>query len=339
MNSKEDPYHIFFDKNDLEWTSQRTYIDNLENEVISNDMAQKTTQISESDVIHLNYLNPFGRLLHGKENRFRHFSELTRSISSNTAIVATEHGGAQFHPRETGVYITSDVLSNVSDFITRKGNIFVASQSDAVIAISSIVKTNLVDAGIQEKKIHVVEHGVSEDFQNYAETADEKFVLHVSKYSPHKNPEAIVTVAEELDTRIVIVGDGWENHVGNQLSSVENVDLLGYISKDRLIDLYNRAAAFYFPSKFESFGLPILEAAVCGTVPVVSKYSAAPDVCGGHGFLVEPDATDQHLSIIHDILEDDELRENKEDCICEFAQRFTWERTAKMTMKVYESVV
>lgn len=344
MSRVEDPnrrkaLQVFLDTNDQGWTSQATYIDALrENFHSSNGVNVKKTT-SSADVVHLNYLNPLGRIVHGKRNRYRHFHRLVASLLSDIPVVATEHGGGHFLGSDVGIYLTSDVLSTVSDLLIRKASLATTARLDAIIAVSSIVRDVLIQAGIPDRKIYVVEHGVSSDFTDSAPTATPEFVLHVSKYSPHKNPAAIREVATQLNAQMVIAGRDWEQKAGKELRAADNVEILGYVSRERLIELYNEAAVFYFPSLYESFGLPILEAAACGTVPVASKYSAARDVCGDYCSLVGPRKVKEHVEVIRTLLGKTDHRETLERQVGEYASKFTWERTASKTAAVYRTLV
>jgi glycosyltransferase involved in cell wall biosynthesis len=210
---------------------------------------------------------------------------------------------------------------------------------DAIITISTMDKRCLENGGIPGEKLYHVPHGVSKDFRPSADAETGSYVLHVSKCSPHKNPEAIIETARRLDTKLIIAGDGWEEQYGRELATIDTVEVRGYVSRKELIDLYTGALAFYFPSTYEPFGLPLLESMACGTPVVTSTYSAGPDLCEESIALVDPGDIDTHFAELRRLIDDDDLRSTRAAIAKERAKEFTWDRTANSTISVYEEVV
>jgi len=210
------------------------------------------------------------------------------------------------------------------------------NHSDAVIAISESVRENLEPH--VTTPIHVVHHGVEEQYRSEPTLTDDPFVLHVSLAAPRKNPEAVRAVAERLDSeghRFVIAGSGWADELPDDL---DNVEVPGYVPEDELVDLYHRASVFYFPTLHEGFGLPVLEAMAAGTAVVTSDVYSVPEVAGDAALLFDPDDTAAHAEAIRDLLSDGERRHTLAERAVARADEFSWKQAAAETKAVYRTV-
>ena len=115
--------------------------------------------------------------------------------------------------------------------------------------------------------------------------------------------------------------------------------LTGSMAGDDLIKLYNAADLFVFPSLHEAFGMPILEAMACGTPVITSHVYAMPEVSGDAAILVDPHNPDEIANAIYKVLTNDGLRSEMIKKGLERVKRFTWERCARETLKVYGDVL
>lgn len=126
--------------------------------------------------------------------------------------------------------------------------------------------------------------------------------------------------------------------MGVDLGLTDDVEFLGYVSHERLVKLYNCAAAYLRLVYFDGFGIPSLEAMACGCPPFVADVNAAPEVVGDAGVLVDPHDLDGWVDAITAVLGDEDryaaLRERR----LERARQFTWTATASDTLSVYESL-
>lgn len=332
---------VYIDTNDESWTTQRQYVDRLREQFMTDKRVSLVNTPKQSDVIHLNYLNPIGRLIHGKEDLGTHFSDLlTSSRLTDTPVVVTEHGVEEFSPVEKTMFLdTYTPIQIAADAGKRAIERAFSTVADGIIVISTMDERFLEGGGIPAQKLHHVPHGVGSDFTNSTGTGTGSHILHVSKCSPHKNPEAILETAKRLDTDFVIAGDGWENQYGDELAAIDSVDLRGYVPKPELIDLFTSAIAFYFPSTYEPFGLPILESLACGTPVIASKYSAGPDLCTESIALVDPHDINEHVMELRRLIEDPDLRSERSAVAEKRAEELTWEHTADGTISVYEHVL
>jgi len=331
--------NVYLDRNDLSTMSHRYYVDRLASEYNDRSDVRTVQTISEADVIHLNYLNPFGRVRHAKESLVRHFRDLMESVSRiSKPVVLTEHGALQFSQRLDPRLAEYPELGEpgLSDKIKVTAQKLLANISDAIIAVSDWVAKALQHGGIPASKIHTVHHGVSEKFEDRELTADDPFVFHLSKYSEQKNPRTILEVGEALSVPLVIAGRRWDKNVSNPPDGVE---VRGYVTDEELLSLYNRASAFFFPSLNESFGLPIVESMACGTPVVGSNCGSVPEVINGGGITQDPFNIEGFINALESLVSDSGHRQGFENQALKRAKEFSWDWTAEETIRVYERTI
>jgi glycosyltransferase involved in cell wall biosynthesis len=181
------------------------------------------------------------------------------------------------------------------------------------------------------------------------------FLLYAGNIRRHKNVprlvEAFAVVREQLsshplyrDLRLVIIGDTISQYPEVRQTVIRSrtehvVRFLGFVPFDTLRCFYESAAAFVFPSRYEGFGLPPLEAMACGAPVVTSSVSSLPEVVGDAAVLVNPENVFDIARGIRDVLLDEALRAT---LICrgrEQAARFSWERTARQVLEIYQEAV
>ncbi len=177
------------------------------------------------------------------------------------------------------------------------------------------------------------------------------FLLYAGNIRRHKNVprlvEAFAVVREQLashpvyhDLRLVIIGDTISQYPQVRQAVIKSkmehhVRFLGFVPFDTLRCFYESASAFVFPSRYEGFGLPPLEALACGTPVVTSNTSSLPEVVGDAAVLVKPENVFDIARGIREVLLDDHLRVELIRRGHEQAARFSWERTAKQVLEIY----
>ena len=179
----------------------------------------------------------------------------------------------------------------------------------------------------------------------------EPFVLSVGDLQPRKNHVGLIRAfsdlvksCPQLPHRLVLAGqDTWFGtrvREAAKLSGVEDrISFLGFVTDDDLLQLYNACDCFVFPSYYEGFGIPILEAMACGRAVVCANTSSIPEVADGAGLLFDPYRTEEIARAMRDVLLDGELRQRMERLGIQRAATFTWKETARRTLGVYEEVV
>jgi len=178
----------------------------------------------------------------------------------------------------------------------------------------------------------------------------EPFVVTVGDLQPRKNQLGLIEAFERLLTEnpnlphhLVIVGkDTWFSsrvHArATQSPFASRIHFTGWVTDEDLVQLYNASDLLAFPSFYEGFGLPILEAMACGRAVVCSNTSAMPEVADSAALLFNPAETGEVVRAMRDLLLDSELRARMERLGQQRASLFTWERTARRTLEIYYEV-
>ncbi len=171
------------------------------------------------------------------------------------------------------------------------------------------------------------------------------YLLYIGDMRPYKNLERSLEAFARLnltDLSFVIGGKkdphfypGIEKKV-DRLLLKDKVIFLGYVPEEDLPHLYSEAAAFVFPSLYEGFGLPPLEAMACGCPVVASNAGSLPEVCGDAVRYVDPYDVESIARGIHEVLTDEVMRQNLRAKGLERAKLFSWERAAKEHLKIFE---
>ncbi len=228
---------------------------------------------------------------------------------------------------------------------------------DGVLVPSEAVKRDLVEQlHAAERRITVVPHGVDESFfaptltQGVRDTYNvpERFILSVGAQEPRKNLvtllEAYRRLPEELrrDVPLVVAGPrGWKDAALRRAldqTAVSGVLTIGYVNPVLLPALYSLATLFVFPSLYEGFGMPILEAMAAGAPVITSNVSSMPEVAGDAGLTVDPRSAAELTSGIERLLTDAALAKALSERGRARARTFTWERTALATRAFFERV-
>ena len=237
-----------------------------------------------------------------------------------------------------------------------------ARRSDRILTVSEASKRDILHYfNVQPEKIVVVYNAIDEHFrvtpaeEDVARVReryqlDHQFVLYVGNIKPHKNLVRLIEAFAELrrtgfdEVKLLIIGDQISKlpalrravH-GHKLH--KHVRFLGYVSDQTLGVLYRLASAFVFPSLYEGFGLPPLEAMASGTPVVISNVSSLPEVAGDAAVLVDPYDVESIVDGMRRILSDPTLAAELRRKGVERAREFSWERSVAKTRQVYQQVV
>ena len=227
-----------------------------------------------------------------------------------------------------------------------------------IISISESTKQDILALyDIPSQKVSVVHLGVDEHFrrvedENTIKAFREKhklnmpFLLFVGTRGAYKNfaklMEAFYLSGIYRDFILVAFGgeQGWtdeEQKILREIKIQDRVRLGGYLSEEELVVAYSCASFFVYPSLYEGFGLPVLEAMACGTPVICSDNSSLPEVGGDVALYMKSDNIDSMVATLRSA-----VSSNHEERIArgiEWAQQFTWQKTALLTKKVYECVV
>jgi glycosyltransferase involved in cell wall biosynthesis len=235
--------------------------------------------------------------------------------------------------------------------------------ADAIITVSKFTGTTLIEnLKIDPERIYTVYEGVDQKrfkpeavpagfWQQYSIPEKAKIILYVGSDNPRKNLPNLIRAFARINPRrndIVLVRVGpTEYPVGDvQIRSLiqefelgDRVLWLGRIPDETLVNFYNAADLFCFPSLYEGFGLPVLEAMACGTPVVTSNSTSLQEVAGDAALLVDPYDIEAIGTAMRRVLDDPELAAELRARGLKRAAEFTWERTARETVVVYEKVL
>lgn len=234
-----------------------------------------------------------------------------------------------------------------------------ARESDAIIVYSESVKNDIISRlDVPESKVSVIYLAVDDAFDQPAEDADwldemyqirRPYILFVGMLEPRKNVPAILrafdAVRSDVPHRLVIVGArGWMYdeifQLHDELGLGDRVRFIGFVpGHDKLAAFYRNADLFVYPSFYEGFGLPVLEAMKCGCPVVTSKASSIVEIAEDAALLADADDWRALAEQMMRALSDDSLREELSRKGRERAAAFSWKRAADQTLEVYRKVV
>jgi glycosyltransferase involved in cell wall biosynthesis len=180
------------------------------------------------------------------------------------------------------------------------------------------------------------------------------FVLYAGNIRRQKNiprlVEAFAVAREQLarhpaykDLHLILIGDEISQHPSVKRAVIQGrveqvVRILGFVPFDTLRNFFESASVFVFPSLYEGFGLPPLEAMACGTPVITSDVSSLPEVVGDAALLVNPENVFDIARGIREVLQDGQLRRRLIERGRIQAAKFSWQRTARQVLEIYQEV-
>ncbi len=236
-----------------------------------------------------------------------------------------------------------------------------ARQADALTAVSESTRQDAIRVlGISPEKIATTQLGVDPAFRSINDAAikrkiaekydlPERFILYVGLLEPRKNLPMLIRAYKRLidggeNYKLVLVGRyGWMYE--ELLKQINNLDLegmvhfTGYVSQEDLPLVYNLSSLFVYPTLYEGFGLPALEAMACGVPVITTDVSSLPEIVGEAGILVPVNNVEALYGAMIAVLGDEDLRRKMINKGILRAAKFTWKQTAKLTFQVYQQVM
>jgi glycosyltransferase involved in cell wall biosynthesis len=231
-----------------------------------------------------------------------------------------------------------------------------------VLTVSEFARESIVRAyNLPPEKIVVTPDAASPSFRAVNRTAavqkvrerfrlNSPYILSVGDLQPRKNHIGLIKAfaklmkdQPQLGHDLVLAGkDAWfggrVREAARESGLSGRIHFTGFVTDDDLLQLYNGCDCFAFPSFYEGFGIPVLEAMACGRAVICSNTSAIPEVADGAALLFNPESTEEIARAMADVLLDNELRLRMERLGLKRASYFSWQKTAEMTLKVYHEV-
>lgn len=237
-------------------------------------------------------------------------------------------------------------------------------KSDAIITDSESSSRDVHKyTGISVTKIQTVYLAAGEEFKVIKSSSHqvikrkynlpEKFVLYVGDVTWNKNLPRLITAMKQVNIPLVMVGKSLvqkdfdkTNTWNKDLIEVQRLTdgdkrfiKLGFIPTEDLVAIYNLATVFVFPSLYEGFGLPVLEAMQSGTPVITTKEGSLPEVAGDAAYYIDAYSSDAIVEGLKKVLESEKLQRELSERGLQQAKLFSWEKTAKETLKVYKKVL
>lgn len=258
------------------------------------------------------------------------------------------------HYPKTKKFIDRQLLTRMTSYITR--------HADKIITISEYTKKDLIKTlKVDKKKIEVVYLGYDDkkfkpgpkNIENQKKVKnilaslkiDQPYILFVGGLNPRKNLVRLIKGFEllkskhKLPHKLVIAGaEAWlfKETIKKAKTSKFKKDILftGHVDDKKIVTLFREASCFAFPSILEGFGMPVLEAMASGTPVLTSNTSALPEVGGKAAYYIDPYSIKEIAMGLHKILTDNQLQKKMITKGFENAKRFSWEKTARKTLRV-----
>ena len=232
---------------------------------------------------------------------------------------------------------------------------------DQLVAVSENTKRDIIElGGVNPDKIKVIYSAVGEQIKDLKDDNSklaeikrkyqlpDKFILHLGTIEPRKNIANLIYAYELLQKKsvqfanyeLIIVGvNGWKSKEifkVRQKSNFKNkIKFIGYVDSINKVYLYRLASVFVYPSFYEGFGFPPLEAMTLG-VPVITSFnSSLPEVTAGAALMIDPENISQIAKCLEEVLTDQELREELIKKGLARARQFDWEKSAKEYLKIF----
>jgi glycosyltransferase involved in cell wall biosynthesis len=263
----------------------------------------------------------------------------------NAKTVATVHDMAYYLP-DLFAYTASDTLFMRA--LIRSS----CARADKIVAVSENTKQDIVRLlGVFPEKVRVIHEAADDKYKLITDKArltsfrdkyglDKKYFLFTGGISPRKNLARLIHAFDRISSKtehvLVLTGaKGWKNkEVLDLIKKNDRVIKLGFVDDDDMVLLYNLADLFVYPSLYEGFGLPVLEAQSCGCPVICSKNSSLEEVGGDGVCFVDPNNIEDIFDKMLKVVEDTKLREDLVERGFANAKRFSWDKAAGELLKI-----
>ncbi|MDI6778166.1 MAG: glycosyltransferase family 1 protein [Patescibacteria group bacterium] len=233
----------------------------------------------------------------------------------------------------------------------------IAQKSDSIVAVSESTKRDMEELyGKNPQILEVVHHGTGADYKIISRNDPRlldvqkkynlpyKFVLYLGNIEPRKNVRSLIEAHKKLQKnnpklekyKLVLAGN--VSLLCRGELEKENIHVIGYIDREDKPFIYNLASLFVYPSHFEGFGLPLLEAMACGTPVISSNNSSIPEVAGNAAIFVDPNRPQEIFEAMRNTLTDEKLFGELRERGLKQSKKFSWKKAARETLKIFHNI-
>jgi glycosyltransferase involved in cell wall biosynthesis len=253
----------------------------------------------------------------------------------------------QWHPKDRIKFFSKYFWKNINrvDKIITISN-FVKQQAEQLLKFDK-ERISVVYLGYNKDNFRCLDNQLIEEYLKQ-KNLPKKFILFVGSVEPRKNLKNLLLAYSVLpksltdEVKLVIAGfHGWKNKeiMSLLMKLKKNVFYLGYVSDEELAILYNSAVVFIYPSFYEGFGLPNIEAMACGCPVITSDIPVMKEICGDAACYVNPYEMESIKDGIIKVLEDKDFRNELVQKGFQRIKNFSWEKSASEHLKIFESLV
>lgn len=228
---------------------------------------------------------------------------------------------------------TVDIFHTVSEFSAERFATFFPGIRDRLRVIHNAVPQCFFGPVNSAGEEFIARHGL----------VGKRYVLVPGGLHYRKNADMILqawpVLRERVSDLMLVVSGHCDPELVTRVQGLKSVHLTGFVEDDELSALYHGAQAVWFPTRYEGFGLPVVEAMACGTAVVASNSSSIPEIAGKDAVLVSPNSLEENVDAIESVLNDSSLRERLRTQGRKRAAQFTWPVAAAKLHEVYSSLV
>lgn len=258
---------------------------------------------------------------------------------------------------DLGCFVNNDFMSKEFEELTRKKIIKSIRQADIIITVSDSIKQQVEELFPKTKgRVKFVHHGISEEI-NFVDNKEKirsvmkkydirkPYILFVGNIENRKNISTLLNafkkIEDKTDHQLVLIGRGGHGSekiqlLFNKLSFGDKAKLIGWADYDDLALLYSAADFFVFPSWYEGFGFPVLEAMKCHTPTIISDIQTHREIAGDASIFFDPKNDDELAEVMIKLIPDESLKQKLGTKGIERAKLFTWENSVQQMINIYE---
>lgn len=284
---------------------------------------------------------------------------INKYIPRNTDLLWVPHFNVPFFYRGKMVVTIHDMLqfaypeysgSKLKCLAAKAYFWFAKNKAEAVITVSEFSKREIKKFLNLDKNVHAVYNGIDEKWfkvEKESKFKNKKYFLYVGNVKKHKNIElflqSMCEIQKEFDVKAIVVGrkEGLrtpDNNLEKYIKMMgEKLEFTGFVTEKELEQYYANASAFVFPSKYEGFGFPVLEAMAIGCPVLSSNAASLPEICREYALYFDPNEKNRLVEIIKLVIDNKypiDIADAKD-----FARKYTWEQCVMNTRRILDGVI